>query len=368
MAEITAETIRKHHDIKVRREHPFNAETPAKLLRESQITPTKAFYVRSHGDIPRVTPDSYRLTVSGLVERPLELSLEDVKSQFPRKELTATLYCAGNRRAELMEISPMPGKVPWDVGAVGNARWTGVLLKDVLQAAGCREVASHAAFTGLDRDEESGTGTRYGGSIPIEKALGDNVLLAYKMNGEPLVPEHGYPLRVVVGGYIGARSVKWLSDIVLQEYPSDNHYQAYEYKLFPPDITAETADFSRGEMLGEIPLNAVICSPLEGETLTAKPLTVRGFAIAGGDRCVERVEVSADGGRTWVEADVESGDQSATWRFWEASFNMEPGTHQLVVRAIDSESGTQPSDVGEVWNFQGYANNSWHRVNVRFDR
>ncbi len=279
--------------------------------------------------------------------------------------MTATLYCAGNRRQELMELSPMPGKLPWGAGAVGNACWAGAPLREVLRAAEIGEEARHAAFTGLDQDEESGTGTHYGGSIGIEKAISADVLLAYEMNGEPLTPEHGFPLRVVVGGYIGARSVKWLSEITLQEVPSDNHYQTREYKLFPRDVTAETADFSEGEMLGEIPLNAVICSPAEGETIAPGYVPVQGYAIAGGDRRVERVEVSPDGGKTWVEAKLTEVEESpAAWRFWETHLNLDAGPSQIVARATDSASGTQPQGVREVWNFQGYANNAWHRLNV----
>src|ERR687890_1048159 len=296
----------------VQREQPFNAETPLWLLRRDYVTPRELFYVRNHGSLPAVDPATYRLTVAGLVERPLELSLEQIKSEFPREEMVVTLYCAGNRRRELAEVRAMPGKIPWDAGAAGNARWAGAPLREVLRSAGVREEARHAAFTGLDRDEESGTGTHFGGSVPVQTATSDEVLLAYEMNGEPLTPEHGFPLRVVVGGYIGARNVKWLDRISLQKTPSDNHYQAREYKLFPPDVTAETADFSQGEMLGEIPLNSVVCDPTEGAVLAAGSVPVRGYAIAGGARRVGRVEVSGDGGKTWVVASVEEHGDHAT--------------------------------------------------------
>lgn len=355
----------KHPDLTVRQKQPFNAETPPKLLRRSFVTPRELFYVRSHGSAPAVDHETYRLAISGLAERSLELSLEQIKREFPREEMVATLYCAGNRRRELMEVGSMPGKLPWGVGAAGNARWAGAPLRDVLQAAGIGEEARHVTFTGLDKDEESGTGTRYGGSIPIEIGMGGNALLAYEMNGEPLAPEHGFPLRVVVGGYIGARSVKWLSSITLQKDPSTNYYQAREYKLFPLHVRAETADFSKGQMLGEIPLNAVICSPAEGETLTAGSVLVQGYAIAGGERRVDRVEVSADGGLTWADASLtEDGGRPASWHFWEANLEFAPGRRQIVVRATDSAGGTQPEHVGEVWNFQGYANNAWHRSTV----
>ena len=360
----TTDPSPKHPGVMVQREQPFNAETPLGLLRRDYVTPRELFYVRNHGSLPAVDPATYRLTVAGLVDRPLELSLEQLENEFSRVEMVATLYCAGNRRRELAEVRAMPGKVPWDAGAAGNARWAGAPLQEVLRSAGVREEARHAAFTGLDEDEESGT--HFGGSVPVQKATSDEVLLAYEMNGEPLTPEHGFPLRVVVGGYIGARNVKWLDGISLQKTPSDNHYQAREYKLFPPDVTAETADFSQGEMLGEIPLNSVVCDPTEGAVLAAGSVPVRGYAIAGGARGVRRVEVSGDGGKTWVVASVEEhGDHATAWSFWEASLHLAPGACQIVARATDSAGGTQPETVEEVWNFLGYANTAWHRVNVR---
>lgn len=364
--EDTMQPFRKRPEIKTRKDHPHNAETPPGLLRESFITPTDFFYVRNHGDVPEVDPERYRLRVSGLVERPLELSLGEIKG-FPKTDLVSTLYCAGNRRAELMEKKAIPDKVAWETGAAGNARWGGVLLRDVLGDAGVGIEARHAAFTGLDRDVESGTGEPFGGSVPIGRATADGVLLAYEMNGGPLPPEHGFPLRVVVGGYVGARSVKWLSEITLQAEPSDNHYQAAEYKIFPPDVTAENVDYSGGEMLGEIPLNCVICAPQNGDTPARGPVVVRGYAVAGGDRRVGRVEVSADGGRSWTGAALSEEGGPAAWRFWEATLEPGPGPHEIVARATDSGGATQPETIEEVWNFLGYANNAWHRVAVRVE-
>ena len=358
--------FRKHPEIETRKDHPYNAETPPGLLRESFITPTGSFYVRNHGAVPEVDPQRYRLRVSGLVGRPLELSLDEIKS-LPKAELVSTLYCAGNRRRELIERRPIPGKVAWDIGAAGNAHWGGVLLRDVLREAGVEDAARHAAFTGLDRDVEAGTGEHFGGSVPIERAMSDGALLAYEMNGGPLEPVHGFPLRVVVGGYVGARSVKWLSEISLRAKPSDNYYQAVEYKVFPPDVTAENVDYSGGEMLGEIPLNCVICTTQNGGTPARGPVVVRGYAVAGGDRRVQSVEVSVDGGRSWTEASLSEQGGPAAWRFWEAT--LEPGsdTYEIVARATDSGGGAQPETVEEVWNFLGYANNAWHRVGVRVD-
>lgn len=364
MRESSAGGLCKHEDMRTQRGQPFNAETPLAKLGCSFFTPTELFYVRCHGEVPEIDPATYSLGLDGLVGRPTRFSLRQLREDFPKTEMTATLYCAGNRRKEMMEVSDMPGKVPWGAGAAGNARWGGVALRDVLHEVGVGDEARHAAFVGLDRDEESGTRTYFGGSIPVQKALAEDVLLAYEMNGETLPYEHGFPLRVLAGGYIGARSVKWLSSVTLQETPSDNHYQAREYKVFPPHLTAETADYSGGRMLGQIPLNAVICAPGDGETVSGDELTVRGYAIVGGDRSVRRVEVSTDGGSTWTEANFEDEAQPAAWRFWRATVGLDPGRSRIVARATDSASGVQPRHAAEVWNFQGYANNAWHGVEV----
>ena len=355
-------TFDKHPSTIVHGEDPFNAEPELGRLGRSFLTPGDLFYARNHAPVPEVDPERYRLVVSGLVGEPLELSLDEVRG-FAKSEVTAVLQCAGNRRNELIEVAPMPGETPWRSGAIGNARWGGAPLREVLLAAGIEDEARHAAFVGLDEVEGEDGDFNYGGSIPIEKALSPEVLLAYEMNGEPLAPGHGSPLRLVVPGYIGARSVKWLSRVDLQRTPSDNHYQANEYRLLPPG--AETDDVSGGFTLGETPVNAVICAPEDGGSLPAGPVTVRGYAVAGGGRSVEWVDVSVNGGKSWVRADlVEGGGEPWAWSLWEANLNLAQGKHDIVVRAFDSSAGTQPATAAELWNPGGYANNSWHRVEV----
>ena len=354
----------KHPAMIVHQRQPFNDEPPLARLRKSFLTPRELFFSRNHGSIPEVDPDGYRLSVGGLVDGSLELSMEDLRER-PKREVTAVIECAGNRRDGLMGVAPIPGETPWGAGAIGNARWAGVPLREVLLEAGVGEGACHSAFVGLDEVEGAGGSFNYGGSIPLEKALGPEVLLAYEMNGEPLPREHGFPLRVVAPGYIGARSVKWLSGITLQDAPSDNHYQAREYKLFPPSATEETADPSRGMMLGELQVNAAICEPGDGARLTAGPVSVRGYAIAGEGRRVGRVDVSTDGGRTWSQTDLREGaDDPWAWSLWEATLELGQGEHRIVARALDSSAATQPATAAEVWNLKGYVNNSWHGVKV----
>jgi len=171
------------------------------------------YVVRGHGEVPEVDPAAWRLRVHGLVERELELSLSTLREAFREREVTATLQCAGNRRAGLMAIRDIPGEAPWGPGATGTATWTGVALADVLALARPLREAGHVGFAGTDLCSEAKPAQRFGGSIPLDKACRPEVLLVWAMNGEPLPLVHGAPLRVIVPGYIGARSVKWLARI-----------------------------------------------------------------------------------------------------------------------------------------------------------
>jgi sulfite oxidase len=203
----------------------------------------------------------------------------------------------------------------------------------------------------------------FGGSIPLERALGPDVLLADEMNSAALPPVHGFPLRVVVPGYIGARSVKWLSRILIQEAPSDNYFQAQAYRLFAPHVTPDAVRWEDGLALGENSLNAVICTPEPDATLPKGPVTVQGYALAGGSRRVARVDVSGDGGRTWTTAEVERAEP-LTWQFWQARLTVPAGPAEFVVRACDSAANIQPERAESLWNMKGYMNNAWHRVRV----
>jgi sulfite oxidase len=250
----------KHPRFHVLDTEPFNGEAPVELLVEYPETPQRLFYVRNHAPVPEVDPEAFRLEVGGLVRHPLSLSLADLCGGFPHLEaveVPATLQCAGNRRDELIAVRPMPGETPWSAGAISHGRWRGVALAAVLEAAGIAGGAAHVAFSGLDRVEKRGERFPFGGSIPLARAQAaagsPPVVLAWALDGEPLAPEHGFPLRVVVPGFIGARSVKWLGSIRVQEEPSDNFYQARAYKLFPPHVGPDDADWSRVAHLGDRP-------------------------------------------------------------------------------------------------------------------
>jgi hydroxyacylglutathione hydrolase len=357
----TTQIAAKHPALVVWSGEPLNAETPLDLLCQAAVTPTELFFVRNHGPVPEIDPAYYVLTVDGLVGERLSLSLDDLRRRFERVAVSATLMCAGNRRSELDAVAPIPGQAPWGAGAIGNAVWGGVRLRDVLLAAGADVDAGHVAFTGLDQAEEEGELTEFGGSIPLEKALSPDVLVADEMNGEPLPAVHGYPLRVVVPGYIGARSVKWLSTIAVQTDPSSNYFQARTYRLFPSRVRTETSTRDHGVPLGELPVNAAICSPLDGQTVRGS-VCARGYAIAGGTRRIERVELSLDRGETFLPAELVDDGEARSWRLWKANLEVAPGPGELVVRAWDSAATTQPEDAEKIWNLKGYVNNAWHRV------
>jgi sulfite oxidase len=345
-------------------EEPVNGEPPLELLGRSLLTPADLFFIRCHGGIPRVEETSYRLVVDGMVEHPLELGLGELREGFPAATVTAALCCAGNRRMQLMEVAEIPGETPWREGAIGNARWTGVPLREVLSAARASDTAQHVALLGLDEAVGEGASVNFGGSIPLEKALSGETLLAYEMNGEPLPIVHGFPLRAIVPGYIGARSVKWLTRITVQREPSDNYFQSRSYKLFAPDVRAGDANWERGLALAEMPVNSAICRPGRDERVEAGTVRIEGWAVTGGNRLVERVDVSADGGGSWREAELVSERASWGWRLWRAALELEPGRYELVARAWDSAATTQPESAAAIWNFKGYANNAWHRVRI----
>ena len=343
---------------------PYNAEPPLASLGAHFQTAQRDFYVRCHGNVPEIDAAAHRVRVMGLVETPLDLSVADFRARFAEHTVAAVMQCAGNRRADLHDVRPVTGD-PWAAGAIGNAAWTGVRLADVLRAAGVRDAAAHVAFAALDDCDIEGERVRYGASIPMAKAMAPEVLLVHAMNGEALAPEHGHPLRVVVPGYAGVRSPKWLARIEVRDSPADNPVQRRDYKLLPPDIRDTAAiDWDRGLVINDMPINSAICEPADGTHLNAGRVTVRGYAIASG-RPIERVDVSTDGGETWTRATLEHDDTTAwSWTLWAVDVDLAPGSRQLVVRAWDGAGRTQPSDAARVWNIKGYLSNAWHRITV----
>lgn len=377
-------------DFLVRSLEPLNGgPTPSRQV-ASFLTPNELFFVRNHGSVPRVDANAYRLAVGGMVATQLDLSLADLAERFERRTVISTLACAGQRRIEMTDVAPIPGELPWGQEAVSTAEWSGWSLADVLRAAGVTDDAQHVAFEGLDEVERRGERFKYGSSIPRSKAASHEVLLADSMNGQPLPPEHGYPLRVVVPGYIGARQVKWLRRIEARPTSSDNYFQAVAYRRYPRDMTHETHDPTRGVELTELEVNCLIAAPAAGAAVGSGPVQVKGVAYAGGDASVAKVEVSGDGGESWVSARLEPpvaspgvataptlhDERSASpgasaarwaWRIFtcelEVAFNA-LGVGVIAARAHDSLGATQPRDAEGLWNFKGYMNNAWPRVHV----
>jgi sulfite oxidase len=355
----------KRADLIVHEQEPFNAESGLAALAEGPLTATDAFYVRGHGPVPDVDRVAWRLRVHGLVERELDLSLTTLREAFRERTVTATLQCAGNRRAGLIAIRDIPGEAPWGPGATGTATWSGVALADVLALAGPTSEAAHVGFVGADASPEAKPVEPFGGSIPLDKACRPEVLLAWTMNGEPLPPVHGAPLRVVVPGYIGARSVKWLERIELRSRPWEGYFQHVVYRLLPEDRTPGPGE---GMPLGLVALNADVLSHADGATAAPGPVEVRGYAFAGGERHVARVDVSLDGGASWSQAELLDDLGRWAWRHWRITVDLAPGEHEILVRAWDSSAATQPEDEAALWNPKGYVNNARPRVRVRAAR
>lgn len=366
----------RHPALEAKSQKPFNAEPPLELLTDSFLTPNALFYVRNHLPVPQVSIKNYRLKVK--VEggkKPTELTLEDLKTKFQHYTITAAVQCGGNRRNAMSKVKHVRG-LPWGPAAISNARWTGVRLRDVLAYAGLSEKQKdvhHVQFEGLDQDL---SGDHYGASIPINKALSPegDVLLAFEMNGEPLPMDHGYPLRVIVPGIVGARNVKWLSSITASKEESPSFWQQNDYKVFSPNITVESADYTTVRPMQEMPVQSAISEPRDGASVDASEMVVqvKGYAYSGGGSGVNRVDVSVDGGQTWHSATLTDGhlqeqNKAWAWTLWQADLpipKQHNGQMEIVCRAVDSSLNSQPEGISSVWNFRGLGNNAWHHVKV----
>ena len=344
---------------------PFNGEPPLNKLVENWITPVDSFFVRSHGNVPEIAAKDLKLTIDGMVEKPLTFTVAELMERFPKAKTTATLTCAGNRRSEFAAIKKVGG-IQWEAGAIGNAEWQGIRLADVLKFVGIKPEAKHVWFEGRDDVVEKNITFPFGGSIPIEKAqvttATGSSLLATEMNGKLLTPSHGFPLRTIVPGYIGARSVKWLHKITVSDRPSPNHFVADVYKLVPEDnaeLIAKTLP------IYEFILNSVICVPAKDASVSGNQINVKGFALTNGTtgRNVQKIEVSADGGKTWKLARVTSPVSDYCWVLWSVEIPFTETTTSLVVRATDTSGETQPEQ--NPWNYKGYQFNGWHKVNLK---
>jgi sulfite oxidase len=329
------------------------------------VTSVDHFFMRSHAPAPAIDPATWRLEVDGLVERPGSFTLEELTGCYPRREVTATLVCAGLRRSEFLSLGPLPGELPWGPEPASTGHWSGIPLAHVLRTVGVGVTARYVEFTGLDRVERQGRQFGFGGSIDVAKALSDEVLLATELNGAPLPEAHGFPLRAVVPGWIGARSVKWLGRITLREDPSPNYFQTKAYRVQRKINPKDPRDVSAGVALSEVPLNVVIVDPQPKQAVPAGPVRVRGWALGSGGQALTRIEVSPGRERDWVQADIIRSGAPWGWSLWQATVKLTKGRHTLVARASDCTGASQPAMLSATWNVKGYNNNAWYRVSVR---
>ena len=336
-----------------------NHGMPLEALRHD-VTPAGLHYLLIHYDIPEVDPADWRLAIDGAVRAPLSLSLDELRS-MPASTLAVTLECAGNGRALL---DPHVESQPWLVEAVGNAEWTGTPLRGVIERAGVDPGVVELVFTGLDHGLDHEVEQDYQRSLPLAEAMRDDVLLVYEMNGAPLPPQHGFPLRLVVPGWYGMAHVKWLASVTATTEPFAGFQMSRTYRLWS-DSDAEDAP---GVAVERILPRALLRPPGFPDFYTRRRIVDRGdVALEGrawsGLGPVERVEVSVDDGSTWADARLGALPQSPyAWRPWTFAWAARPGEHVLSCRAIDATGATQP--LSTVWNRGGFQNNVVHRVPV----
>jgi sulfane dehydrogenase subunit SoxC len=333
-----------------------NHALPLEALRYD-VTPVGLHYLLIHYDIPDLDPATFTLSVAGRVGRPLRLDLAALQA-LPRVTHRVTLECAGNGRALL---EPRPVSQPWLTEAVGTAEWTGTPLAPVLQQAGVDPAAVEVVFTGADHGIERGVEQDYQRSLPLAEALRPDVLLAYEMNGAPVPPQHGAPLRLVVPGWYGMAHVKWLREITVVDTPFDGFQNAVAYRL------KQQAD-EPGEPVTRMAPRALVRPPgfpdfmSRARGLAAGRCELDGRAWSG-YAPVTRVEVTTDGGHSWAEAILEPSDGPPwAWRRWRYEWDAEPGHHVLSARATDASGRTQPTN--QAWNRGGFANNLVQRAPV----
>lgn len=334
-----------------------NHALPTEALRYD-LTPVGLHYLLVHFDIPAIEPTAWRLRVGGRVSAPLVLTLDDVRAR-PRRTLAVTMECAGNGRAAM---SPRPLSQPWLGEAVGTAEWTGTPLAPLLAEAGLADDAVEVAFLGADRGVQGDDEHDYGRSLSVVDATRPEVLLAYEMNGAPLTPQHGYPLRLLVPGWYGMASVKWLASIEALAQPFAGWQQAVAYRY------QSDAD-DPGTPVDRIRVRALMVPPGIPEFFTrerivdAGPVTLRGRAWSG-HGAVQRVEVGVDG--HWADAVLDPPLGEFAWRGWRFEWAAEPGKHELACRATDSAGAVQPLE--PPWNYQGMGNNAVQQVPVAVRR
>ncbi len=330
-----------------------NHSMPLEALRNG-ITPPGLHYLLNHFDIPFIDADQWHLRIGGAVQRSLELNLKAIR-RAPRISIPVTLECAGNGRSLLR---PRPLSQPWQLEAVGTAVWTGVPLAYLLTQAGVEDDAVEVAFTGADSGIQGGVRHQFARSLPIAEALRPDIVLAYQMNGNDLPPQHGYPLRLVVPGWYGMASVKWLSSINVLTKPFDGFQQTVAYRY------QQDAD-DAGSPVSWIKVRSLMVPPGVPDFFTRSrivppgPVMLTGRAWSG-EGAVQRVEVGIDG--KWAPAQLQQPAAPFAWCAWSMPWVADPGEHELACRATDTTGAAQPLE--QSWNYQGMGNNVVQRIKV----
>ena len=373
-------SIERHPGLVFITERPANAEVPPSLLCDSFLTPNELFFVRHHFPVPDPSEaGSDRVKIGDI-----HLSLEDIETRFEQQEVIATIQCTGNRRTGFNAVEGKSVKgLTWSVGAISTARWKGAKLSDVIKLAfpkGIPTHVKHVCFTGRDSD---GNGQHYGISLRLDHAMKGDVILATRMNGEAIPLDHGAPIRVVVPGAAGCRSVKWLKEIELSDKESPAFWQKQDYKSFSPSQGWEGLDFDSAPAVMTTPVQSAICECLLSDD--KKSAVVKGYSFSGGGNAIIRVDVSADGGETWTDAELQNEFESDgitqlpykntfSWTLWTAVVDIDHssssdkknnGEVEIVVKAVDESYNSQPERPEGIWNVRGILNNSWHRVKVK---
>ena len=338
-------------------ERPLTASVTAEYLADD-VTPSNRHFIRNNLFTPDFDAAKHMVEVTGLVSTPMRFALADLRGKFPEASAQAMVECAGSGRTA---FTPAPRGTPWPVtGGMSCSRWTGVRLADVLRAAGVKPGAVHVAFTGADFGALP-TIPKVARSIPLDKAMERHTLLAYGMNGGPLPKIHGFPLRVIVPGWVGSASIKWVSRIEVLDAPLKGPYMDESYRI-PRNPVEPGGKMPADAAITEAwPVKSIITNPAPSlQTALGRPLLVAGKAWAG-DTGIARVDLSFDEGRTWQRAELGASAEKYAWRtFSYAHTPKRPGYSTVLARATDEAGNTQP--VVSPWNPLGYFWNGWHRV------
>jgi DMSO/TMAO reductase YedYZ molybdopterin-dependent catalytic subunit len=333
-----------------------NHGMPLEALRWD-VTPLGLHYLLTHFDIPEVDPETWRLEIEGRVERPLSLTLDYIRAR-PAVELIVTMECAGNGRAH---VEPHVVSQPWLLEAVGTARWRGAPVSRLLADAGVEKDAVEVVFTGLDRGVEGDEEQFFARSVAVDELLTGDALLAYEINGVPLPPQHGFPLRLVVPGWYGMTNVKWLARMTVVGASFDGYQMRRSYRL-------RQEEDEEGIPLSRMRPRSLMLPPGIPEFLSRKRTlnpghcTLHGRAWSGGSE-IAGVEVSTDAGKTWADAEVErDGLGRWAWRWWRFDWDARQGEYELCSRARDAAGNAQPLE--PAWNLGAYANNAVQRIAV----